>query len=90
MKFDWDEAKRLANLRKHGIDFLDVLPAFGDPYQLLSAEYVDGEERWRLIGRAPDGLLLVIYTERNVRLRLISARRATRHEQKQYHQGTAY
>jgi uncharacterized protein len=90
MKFEWDEAKRLANLRKHGIDFRDVMPAFVDPHQLLSVENVDGEERWRLIGLAPDGILLVIYTERRVRLRLISARRATYREQKQYHQSAAY
>ncbi len=90
MKFEWNEAKRLANLRKHGIDFRDVVPAFADPDQLLSVEYVDGEERWRLIGLAPDGLLLVVYTERRVTFRLISARRATFREQKQYYQSSAY
>lgn len=90
MKFEWDEAKRLANLRKHGIDFRDVMSAFADPHQLLSIEHVDGEERWRLIGLAPDGLLLVVYTERRVRFRLISARRATHREQKHYYQSAAY
>jgi len=90
MKFEWDEAKRLANLRKHGIDFWDILPAFDDPRQLLSVEYVEREERWKLIGAATDGIVLVVYAERYPRIRLISARRANYREKKQYHQGTAY
>jgi uncharacterized protein len=89
MTFDWDDAKRASNLKKHGIDFIDVLVAFDDPRRYEDVHYVDGEERWRLIGATPDGLVLVIYRERQHVRRLISARRANRHEKELYHYGTA-
>lgn len=86
MIFEWDEAKNIANIRKHGIDFNDVPEIFSHPILTLLNNLGDHDED-RLIGI---GLLLgfvgvVIYTERkdNV-IRIISARKATRREVKNY------
>lgn len=87
MEFEWDEAKAAANLVKHGIDFLDAAAALRDPRKV---DFVDrrrdyGEVRVRCICAAADALLTVIYTMRGEdRYRLISARKANRHEQRQY------
>ena len=88
MEFEWDERKAASNLAKHGVSFEQATRAFADPNAI---EYVDdrqdyGEERVILIGLA-GVVLVVVYTERGARLRIISARRATTHErQRYYHQ----
>jgi uncharacterized protein len=89
MNFGWDEDKRVANRRKHGVDFVAAALAFDDPHGVESVEVVGGEERWRLIARAPAGLLLVIYAERGETIRIISARKATPREARTYHSGEA-
>lgn len=89
MILDWDDAKCTANLKKHGIDFIDILVVFEDSNRKEELQDVDGEERWRLIGATSDGLVVVIYVEQRTTIRIISARRANRHEQKLYHQGPA-
>jgi uncharacterized DUF497 family protein len=85
-QFEWDEAKAAANLRKHGISFQTARDVFDDLFVLveqdLSEEY--GEERFIAIGMVEGLLLTVVYAERGERIRIISARRATRHEQRQY------
>jgi len=85
MDFEWDEAKRLLNRRKHGLDFIHVLSAFEDPHRHEDVHHIGGEERCRLIGATSSGLVLVIYVDRRPKMRLISARRATRHEKALYH-----
>jgi uncharacterized protein len=88
MDYEWDEAKAAANIVKHGIDFLDAIGALIDPHRL---EDVDdsldhGEERTRTIGMALGRILFVVTTMREENLcRIISARRATRHEQDRYY-----
>ena len=86
--FEWDEVKASANFQKHGVTFDLAMDAFSDPY---SVEWHDqdlayGEMRMILLGLAGGTILLVVYTERDERLRLISARRATRHERKIYNE----
>ncbi|MBL1432746.1 MAG: BrnT family toxin [Gammaproteobacteria bacterium] len=86
MKFEWDEAKNVANLQKHGIDFADVVEIF-DGVMLVQRDERDdyGEERWVGIGTVQSSLLVVIYTERHGdTLRLISARKATKYEVRRY------
>jgi len=85
MKFEWDPAKAAANIAKHGVSFEQAEAAFTDPNAMeLLDENSQGEERWRLLGRAEPGVLMVVYTERRDYVRIISARRADTREQKAY------
>lgn len=86
IEFEWDNEKASANLRKHGVSFDLPTQAFLDPF---AVEWIDkreayGEERTILLAMADGTILVVVYTERGDRRRLISARRATRHEQNLY------
>ena len=82
--FEWDDGKAASNRRKHGVSFDDALSAFDDPDGFDEDDADQDEERWKRIGMSAIGLLAVIYTERGPRIRIISARRATRHEQDGY------
>ena len=84
--FEWDESKASENYTKHGVDFEMAMKVFRDPF---AVERLDdrgdyGEERFILIGAAEGVVLTVVYTDRDGRIRIISARRATRHEQDDY------
>ena len=85
--FEWDPAKAEANFRKHRVRFEHAVLACEDAFALIeqdtSEEY--GEERFILIGRALDGILTVIYTERGERWRIISAREANEYERRTYY-----
>ena len=83
LEFEWDDAKARANARKHGVAFERAKLAFADPYAVAAVDEREdyGEERWILLGVAEGPLLFVVYAERGDRIRIISARRATRHEQ---------
>jgi uncharacterized protein len=87
-EFKWDASKAEANLRKHGIAFEAARSVFEDDFALewLDADLPYGEARFAITGMAGGRLLRVVYTERNGRIRIISARRATRHEQREYYQ----
>ena len=86
IEVDWDDAKAEINLRKHGISFEEAASSLLDP--LASAQEDDtatGEPRWALIGMSTNfRLLTVVYTLREDRIRLISARKATRSEASSY------
>lgn len=84
MKFEWDDRKARANLAKHGVSFGTASKAFDDPAMIETYQIEDGEERWKAIGMADNTLLVVVYTERGAKRRIISARKATRNEQKAY------
>ena len=85
--FEWDQAKAAANYKKHGVRFEHAVLAFEDPFALVeldeSEEY--GEDRFLLTGRATGGILVVVYTERGERVRIISAREATEYERRNYY-----
>ncbi len=83
LEFEWDDAKARANERKHGVTFERAKLAFGDPFAIAALDDRKdyGEERYFLIGAANRALLFVAYAERGDRIRIISARRVTRHEQ---------
>jgi uncharacterized DUF497 family protein len=81
----WDPEKAAANLRKHGIDFADAATVLNDERAVTVADEEPDEERFVTLGLDALGRLLVVaYTWRGEEPRLISARRATRSEQKQY------
>ncbi|MFJ3052254.1 BrnT family toxin [Pseudomonas nitroreducens] len=88
MRFEWDEAKNQANIRKHGIDFNDVPELFQQPYLAQRDNREDyGEERWVNLGRIGSLVSLVVSTERQGDMvRIISARKATRREAGHYAQ----
>ncbi len=85
-EFEWHADKAQANLAKHGISFDEAVRAFEDPFGLELADLTH-PERFTLIGMTyPERLLFVVYTEMTSsgRIRIISARKATRHEQETY------
>ena len=85
MEFEWDEANRLANLRKHGIDFLDVSFVFeGDTLTVEDNSYDYGEQRFVAFGLLHSLVVAIVHSDRNDSIRIISARKATRYEQKIY------
>ena len=86
--FEWDERKARANLRKHRVDFADAATIFGDERAVTVAEDDPEEERYATIGiDALARVLVVVYTMRGDRIRIISARRATKREREHYEQG---
>ncbi|MEH2108045.1 BrnT family toxin [Nostoc sp.] len=88
MAYQWDRDKAAANLRKHGVDFADAVTVFSDDLAITITDERFDEERFITIGI--DGfnrVLVIVYTWRNDEIRLISARKATRYEQKQYEEG---
>lgn len=87
MEFEWDEDKALANAEKHGIDFLDARRIWERPVIDPAGErMVEGEYRPTALGiiGEDDLIVAVVYTVRDGVIRLISARRARRHERKDY------
>ena len=86
-EFEWDDAKAEANFRKHGVRFEHAADACEDPFALIELEDSQdyGEDRYALIGRAAGGVITVIFTERDERIRIISAREANFHERRDYH-----
>jgi uncharacterized DUF497 family protein len=88
MDSEWDEAKRLPNFRKHGIDFVDAARIFDRPFvetEDLRRDY--GERRYRAFGEFDGRVIQVIYTWRRDRRRIITARRARRDERRAYYTG---
>ena len=87
MEFEWDQPKAESNLEKHGVSFDEAATAFGDPLSLTipDPDHSDDEERFILLGESFEGrLVVVVHTERGERIRIISARLATRNERENY------
>ncbi len=90
--FEWDPIKARGNLRDHGIAFERAATVFLDPHALseFNGEHSQAEDRWITLGLDRTGSLLVVChayreeTEGSARIRVISARRATKNEAKQY------
>ena len=88
--FEWDPRKAVANLRKHGVSFDEAATAFGDPFGIVvdDPRHSTEEMRVALLGESESNrLLAVMFTERGDRIRLISARKATRREHRHYEEG---
>lgn len=85
--FEWDDAKAAQNLAKHGVSFEDAKGVFRDPFaiELLDDRQDYGEDRYILIGMSAANVLVVVYTDRNDKHRIISARKAEPNERKFYH-----
>ena len=85
VRFEWDEQKRLVNLNRHGIDFRDVYQVFDfDRFLLEDDRYDYGEQRWISFGLLFGEVVAVTHTETDDLIRIISARRADKHEEERY------
>jgi len=87
MEIEWDNNKAASNLIKHKIDFEDAKNIFLDPNRLEREDKRDYHEtRIQVIGIVNQVVLFVVYTKRNGKNRIISARRANKNERRQYYQ----
>jgi uncharacterized protein len=87
LTFEWDVNKAGLNLAKHGVRFEEAATVFGDPLSvtIFDPAHSQIEDRFIILGRSHlDKLLVVVHTERGDNIRIISARRASRRERKQY------
>jgi len=88
VKFIWDESKNHANIKKHGVDFNDAVRAWYDPDRVdfFDEEHSLDEVRWIFLGSVAGVVLFVVETEPSEdTVRIISARRALKHEQEVYY-----
>lgn len=84
--FEWDENKKEINLEKHGVDFIDAIEIFNDPDRIEAESSFEKEKRFLTIGLVSDIVLLVVYTQRGKKRRIISARKASKSERKFYYE----
>jgi uncharacterized DUF497 family protein len=85
--FEWDPKKAEENFKKHGVRFEEAMTVFKDEYAITSYDYTHSKEEHRYLelGTALNGkVLMVCYTEREDRIRIIQARRANREERRFY------
>ena len=85
--FEWDPKKDSANLRKHDVGFAEASTVFDDPLSttIPDPDHAVGEERFVIVGMSGKRrLLIVVHTDKGERIRLISARLATKHERHKY------
>jgi uncharacterized DUF497 family protein len=90
LNFEWDEAKAATNLQRHQISFEEAKTVFNDPFlqTFPDPDHSEDEERYLSIGQSAAGTIcIVIHTERQAIIRLISCRKATRKERNDYAQG---
>ncbi|MGH8550836.1 MAG: BrnT family toxin [Methylococcales bacterium] len=82
MQFTWHEPKRQANLEKHGMDFADAAQVFAGPTFTFKADREDyGEQRWIMLGLLVEKVLVIVHTETEDEIRVISMREADKDEQ---------
>jgi hypothetical protein len=87
VKFEWDADKAASNAIKHGVDFSEAMSVFGDPLEvtIMDPVHSHSELRFVSVGLSERGRLLVVaYTERRGRIRIVSARPATSKERRHY------
>ncbi len=87
MLFEWDSDKAQINITKHGITFQEASTAFGDPFSMTipDPDHSEDEQRLLLMGRSSENRLMVVsFTDRDPKTRIISARKATTTERRKY------
>jgi uncharacterized DUF497 family protein len=91
VEFEWDPAKDSTNRARHGVSFAEAATIFGDPLSIAvdDPDHSIDEDRYLTIGRSRSGrLLIVAHTDRDGRVRIVSARELTRAERVAYEDGT--
>lgn len=88
MRYEWDEGKRAENLKRHGLDFVDAPLVYGHPMKLTVESRRTGEDRKMDIAMVKGDLLVLtlVYVERGPAVRIISFRRASKKERRQYNE----
>ncbi|MBW2543901.1 MAG: BrnT family toxin [Deltaproteobacteria bacterium] len=85
MNFEWDDTKRKSNIKKHGIDFINAQMVFaGYTLTIEDDRYDYGEERFVTFGILEGRVVVVVHTETENLIRIISIRKATKYEEKAY------
>lgn len=87
LQFEWDERKAKANEAKHGVSFKEAITAFADPLARIFQDegHSESEQREIIVGHSDrKNLILVSFVEAEEKIRLISARKATRAERNDY------
>jgi uncharacterized DUF497 family protein len=85
IELEWDENKNIANIKNHDIDFCDAWKIFNEPIlKKIDNRENYGEERWIGLGRLEELIIIIVYTYRAEKIRIISIRRANRNERKTY------
>ena len=86
MDYEWDPAKAMANVKKHGVDIADAVLALSDDLAVtISDPDSEDEERFVSLGMDPNGRVLVtVFTRRRDSIRIISSRKASKGERRQY------
>ena len=84
MDFEWDENKQQSNIEKYGIDFVDAVKIWLGPTRVIQSSSTSGEIRWLAIGLYNNVEIAVVFTMRGDVRRIISARRASRNERKEF------
>ncbi|MEM9216251.1 MAG: BrnT family toxin [Cyanobacteria bacterium P01_F01_bin.150] len=89
MEYEWDQSKAIANFKKHGVSFNEAKTVFEDPLAVIFDDEMHSIDEYReiIIGHSQQNrLLLIAFIERSGRIRIISARLATRTERNDYEQ----
>lgn len=86
MRFDYDPSKSRKNLERHGIDFMDAQQLWDNPHVIVPAKYVDGEERYAILGEIRRLIYVAIFTERKDTIRIISCHRTDKRWERKYHE----
>ena len=87
VEFEWDNGKRIRNIRSHSVDFIEVEETFEDPHAFVQFDpkHSEAEAGFFILGKTGRGrLLMTVFTERGAKLRIISSRRASRREARGY------
>ena len=91
MKFEWDEAKRKSNIKKHGFDFVDAEKVFdGATFTINDDRFDYGKNRYITLGMLEGVVVVITHLEEDELIRIISMRKATKNEQKIYFKGFSY
>ncbi|HUY14949.1 MAG TPA: BrnT family toxin [Terriglobia bacterium] len=82
MRYEWDEAKRRSNIQKHGIDFIGIDGVFaGETVTILDDRFDYGEARFVTLGLLSGRVVVIAHTESDEVIRILSVRKATKHEE---------
>jgi uncharacterized protein len=93
MNFEWDEQKNKENIRRRSLDFVDASEIFNHPMLVqLDTRYDYGEDRWIGIGVTHGRVVVIVFTEKDdgETIRIISMRKALKHEQNRYEENISY
>lgn len=85
MQFEWDENKNQINIKDHGISFQEAIPVFFDDLRVELDDTFSDEERFNMIGMSQGRILYVVYTWRETNIRIISARKVEKYEEREYY-----